>query len=340
MTRRVLAAPAALVAAASMSACSPTAAAKTARVPAVDPAPAVRFESVEVVSDDADVVRRVRAEAARAGLATPVEAAVDDGRLTAACDALRAGNVGAGVQCFPIIMGGGAGIFVVQFAPASSGEAGPARCSAAARLDPSLARQAAAFGEIQLGELRRTRGHVREFVNELGYLDTDNAVVGPAVRALHRDLGGRVPELVRAVDSCVAQERAAALMLLNYAGQPRSLVDAALARVQDPDEMVRNEAMRALGRFSDHLPPGSLQSLSLQFCAAAGSPSFFDRNKGLAGIYSLLAGAAGRRRTLLPSDCLARIERIAGLSSAPQTGGYATQILRLIEQDSRRPAGD
>jgi hypothetical protein len=108
-----------------------------------------------------------------------------------------------------------------------------------------------------------------------------------------------------------AAHRALAALVLGYASDKQAMVEALVQRMSDPDEEVRNNAMRALWAFADMDPTTSRSAPRIPpepFLALLNSPIWSDRNKASAALMALTA----RRDPGLLAKGAGRVARVAG----------------------------
>jgi hypothetical protein len=156
----------------------------------------------------------------------------------------------------------------------------------------------------------------------------------PAARAVQERFvvfARRDPALLRLVlrNSSDAGERALAAQVLGYVGDKQSVVDDLERGMSDPDENVRNNAMRALMVFADaapgpdgstpHVPPGP-------FIELLNSPVWSDRNKASGALMALSARMDRRALAELRKSALTPLVEMARWKSA----GHALAAFMIL----------
>jgi hypothetical protein len=305
----------------------------------VDPATAQMFQTaplrwvgVEVVTNDVDQVERVRRAAAlEPGTVLPVT----DSRLQKACDAVRRELPSASIRCVPVfnskVDGLAQALYVVEVDVAERPQLAPPRCNAAATLEPELARLADEWMDM-IARTLLDGDPTAEQVNARNYLDFQSARLHELVERIHATVSSRIPDLEAASSSCSVEQRADAVYLLNFIGDPSRAISIATQRLDDPDPGVRNAAMRLLGSFVAFVPQAQVSTITAAACSNMIAGTFTDRNKSLQLLNELRERGALEFGDL-GEKCRAQIQDIARTSVASQTGEPARQLVEA----ARRP---
>ena len=165
----------------------------------------------------------------------------------------------------------------------------------------------------------------------------------PAARAVQERFivfARRDPALLRLVlrNSSDAGERALAAQVLGYVGDKQSVVDDLERGMSDPDENVRDNAMRALMVFADaapgpdgstlHVPPGP-------FIELLNSPVWSDRNKASGALMALSARIDRKALAELRKSALTPLVEMARWKSA----GHALASFMILARVAGYPDG-
>ncbi|WP_295168414.1 hypothetical protein [uncultured Brevundimonas sp.] len=299
----------------------------------------VTWDALEVVSDRPEVIERVDSILAGEGFTPGMRMSAADSRIGHYCTRLESVFGQGAVQCHPILQGGGTAILVVQFDegfPARRSQEIPG-CSVGAQL-PSEAQDALSrWQDLVIQKLQVSGGDpmsLTEFVNNDHYLDYRDVGLHEAASALHKAVATEFDVIAVSSRACEPRVRSHAVAMLNYSGRPQDALNLAIARIADPDEEVRNESLRLTSTFSSYMTPDSRSEMVDVYCHLLRSPSFFDRNKSLAGLSAIFSENPSSVAKIDPS-CLDLIRTAAVLSRSEQIGGYARDIVRTAVHSSR-----
>ncbi len=186
---------------------------------------------------------------------------------------------------------------------------------------------------VQRGEVDEDRSQGHSLSRAPAVREIQNRFIGYAKRDL--------PNL-RAVlrDSADAKHRAVAAQVLGYVDDKQAVVDDLAYAISDPDEGVRNDAMRTLLVFADAVPTRSRPALRVPyapFIALLDSPMWTDRNKSSGALAALSKDrdpdllAALRARALTPLVEIARWKSAghawAGFMLLGRAAGFSEQDL-------------
>ncbi|MYN00843.1 hypothetical protein GTP41_01895 [Pseudoduganella sp. DS3] len=141
-------------------------------------------------------------------------------------------------------------------------------------------------------------------------------------------------DVLSSVESCSALERIAGVSLLPYLGLPSVALSKGITLSDDPDENVRNAARRITSTLAKFATAEQSDLIVQSSCSALeSSASFFDRNKSL---MNLLSVVQHNPLIHLPSGCADFVAAISRTSSSPQLGMPAEQIIRKINEGLAR----
>jgi hypothetical protein len=289
------------------------------------PTSPLRWLGVEVVTNDFDLVERVRRAAAiEPGTVMPIT----DSKLKQACDTIRRELPSASIRCSPNVSakvdGLAEALYIVEINVVDRPPLAPPHCNSAATLSPELALLVDQWESTVLrtmvdGDLNTER------VNAGKYLDYDSAERHALVERMHATVKSKIADLEAASSSCSNEHRTDALYLMNFTGDPQRAISSATQRLDDPDSGVRNAAMRLLGTFATFLPQSQVFSIAKTACQNTIRGDFTDRNKSLL-LLNELAHRGALRFADLDEKCQAQIRNIARTSFATQTGMQAREL--------------
>jgi hypothetical protein len=296
-----------------------------------------RWTGVDVVMQDSGQIADVRAAT---GIQPGDSMAYSDPRLRTACAQVRARWSAMTVRCQAINNGSGESMYVVELAePQAEASAnanfgappGRASCSPAP-LAPDLAALAARVAADRQASLAPggDSDH-REFVNANQYLDHYTPKLHLLDQQYHEALRGRQQALVDGTASCDARSRADAVFMLNFLGDAATAVRLTAPLTVDADERVRNNALRLIGTFADHVDRTQAAILGVAACGVLQNQIFTDQNKSLMMLHDLLRTHAITADDIAP-DCQRRVADIARHSNSDQRGGPARFILAALGQ--------
>ena len=186
---------------------------------------------------------------------------------------------------------------------------------------------------VRRGEAEENRSQGHSLIRDPAPRELENRLLGYAKRDLRN---------LRAVlrDSADAKHRAFAAQVLGYVDDKQAVVDDLAYAISDPDEGVRNDAMRTLLVFSDAVPTGSRPAPRVPyapFIALLDSPVWTDRNKSSDALAALSKDrdpdllAAVRARALTPLVEIARWKSAghawAGFILLGRAAGFSEQDL-------------
>ena len=241
----------------------------------------LRWLGVEVITNDFDLVERVRRAAAiEPGTVMPMT----DGKLKQACGTIRRELPSASIQCSPTVSakvdGLAEALYVVAIDVVDRPPLAPPHCNSSATLSPKLALlvdewESTMFRTMVDGDLNTER------VSAGKYLDYDSSERHKLVERIHATVKSKIPDLEAASSSCSNEHRAEAVYLMNFTGDPQRAISSATQRLDDPDPGVRNAAMRLIGTFATFIPQSQVFSLAKTACRNTIRGDFTDRNKSL-----------------------------------------------------------
>jgi hypothetical protein len=291
----------------------------------------LRWLGVEVVTNDFARVERVRRAAElEPGTVLPVT----DSRLQKSCDAIRRELPAASIRCFPVlgakVDGLAQAVYVVEVDVAKRPPLAPPHCDSAATLDPALERLADEWMSTLVKTMLDGDPNAEQ-VNAGNYLDYVAAGRHELAERIHAGVESQIPALEAAAASCSAEQRADAVYLMNFTGNPQRAIAAATLRLDDPDSGVRNAAMRLLGTFVAFLSQPEVSTLAVAACSNAIAGDFTDRNKSVLLLNELSARGALEFADL-DRNCRVQITNIARTSVATQTGEPARQLLETARK--------
>jgi len=256
---------------------------------------------------------------------------LSDPRLAQACGRVRAEYPEFPVHCNAILQGGNQYLYVVQIVTMASVHSAAKPCSQGVTLPRTLADIAESMRNDALLALSLTDQHAaEEFVNAEHTLDYRSPERHAKAREYYHRLKGQGDTLAKTMASCDPQQRADALVLMNFLGDPATMHGAALAAFDDPDEKVRNNGARLISTFIDDFNANEKRSLAVAACRRLEEENFFDQNKSLAILLALAREGTLAHSNVEP-DCKRRIGQLARQSIADQISGFAHHILRIID---------
>lgn len=286
----------------------------------------IRWNAVEVITNDFDSVGRIREVA---GLPPGTILDVTDLKLKAVCDAVRKELASSKVVCTNVI------------GPRTTPEGPPTawyivEVNIADREQPmcplgdgSLPEDLVRLYESWMGTLTDaifTGVPVRERVNDKKYLDYDHAELSSLATRLHIATDGRERELEAAASSCDPSLRSTSFYLMNFVGAPQRFVRLAGSHINDPHLGVANAATRFLITFAEFVPKAERPGLATQACRSLQESGFLARNKSL-----MLLNAWRKSKALsfdqLAPDCQRQVRDIARTSLAEQIALPARELL-------------
>lgn len=146
-----------------------------------------------------------------------------------------------------------------------------------------------------------------------------------------REYALRHASLLREVleSAAAADQRIAAAALLGYARQSRAQIEALVRASHDPDDTVRNNAVRALGVLVESGPKAASQIPASDFIAMLNSGHWTDRNKGGMLLERLSANRDPKLLSQLRSQALASLLEMARWRSSGHSY-FASVILGRI----------
>jgi hypothetical protein len=294
-----------------------------------------RWTGVEVVIQDSSQIAGVRAAT---GIQAGDSMAYSDPRLRTACAQVRARWSTMTVRCTAINNGSGESMYVVELAePQAEASAdanfgtppGHTSCSPAP-LAPDLAALATRIAADRQASLAPggDSDH-REFVNANQYLDHNATKHHLLDQQYHDALRGRQQALVDGTANCDARSRADAVFMLNFLGDAATAIRLAAPLTVDADENVRNNAMRLVGSFADHVDRTQATVLGVAACGLLQNQIFTDQNKSLMMLHDLLRAHAITAGDIA-TDCQRRVASIAQHSNSDQRGRPARFILAAL----------
>jgi hypothetical protein len=177
----------------------------------------------------------------------------------------------------------------------------------------------------QAGE-DRTQGHA------LNEAPEPRAVQERFIEYARRDL----PRLRRVLsDSSDTAHRALAAQVLGYVEDKQSVVNDLVRAMHDPDEGVRNNAMRALLVFTYTKPTPRRRTPRVPeapFIEFLGSPVWTDRNKSVAAVAELSRTRDPRLLARLRATALGPLVEMARWKSAGHAGPALVVLARLADR--------
>jgi len=167
------------------------------------------------------------------------------------------------------------------------------------------------------------------------------AINDPALRAKQLEVRAyalRHEHLIRAVldFSSDTQQRIVAAYLLGYARQSPKQIDSLVRASHDADEIVRNNATRALGVLADSSPRVAARIPAGKFIQMLSSGSWTDRNKASALLTSITSTRAPKLLAELRSEALVPLIEMARWRSYGHAYSARILLARIAGIDEER----
>lgn len=289
---------------------------------------------VDVVSKDFDSIEAVRAAV---GIHPGQRLAMSSTVLAQACLKARKFATPKKVRCNAIEMENHTALYVVQISDQAFGSESAAKRDCPVSSSGDTARVVELSNQILLEEKDQLSNSVQPLKASLtanGSI-TDNA---PGSHTYDKVRNAKAivlkATIYAGVNSCNSEIRAAALHLMSYLDQPEKALALGIEYSVDADENVRNRARLLTLDFLPYATKDQLFKIADVSCAALlSSDSFFDRNKSLLNIKTLIGKS---RSVTLSKECRTFIGRVARSSTSEQIGIPAQQILALVQEHQSR----
>lgn len=287
--------------------------------------PVLRWTGVEVVTNDFLSVDKIR-ELTK--ISPGMNAAMSDPVLPRACQSVRERYPLQKINCQAISMEGGTALYVVEVQPKNDDRyTQTISCNKNNVLSKRLKALNAQTFELLENYLKAPNSiAVKDIINKHNALDSDEPNLSAQFNKNFKELQGHIDSLKKGATSCDSEDRATALQLFNYSGQPALATKIAITLMLDPSSHVRNNATRLLSVFAKFISPKKQMQLINNSCKLINNPSFTDQNKGLA-LIAALSKEDNWNKAYFPNDCLSTIKEIRRISISEQLGGYAKEIL-------------
>jgi hypothetical protein len=288
----------------------------------------LRWNTIEIVTNDFDSVERLRATT-RIGLGALL--ALGDARIRQACESIRMEVPAKVVRCMQLFGGKTDGYieaeYIVEIENEGPAPSAPLHCSPN-QLAPDLSALREEWGRIQ-STSKPTDDGPPERVNTEQYLDYNTPELHQQAQRVHSIVRTRVRELEQATNSCGAQSRADAIGFMNYTGVPSRAIQSASAHMDDPDLVVRDVAVRLLGVFNRFISKSEIPGIVKGACSLTFG-GFADRNKSIILLNRMRRGGLISFGTL-SAKCQEQIRAIARTSNAIQTGRPAQYLVESAD---------
>jgi len=251
-----------------------------------------------------------------------------DPAFVSACRLVREQYPRASVSCNLIARANNEATYAIAFSAGGYTPRYAGTCVDGKGIPEALNRDIEAFERARQSVFDETGGRSgREFVGIDGSLDYQDPRLHEARNKLVNAVTEERAAVVDAARRCDPGIKVKALELLQYAGAPKTAVEAAMPEATHPDPAVRNISLRLLGTFAGSLDSASTEHVLNIACDAVQRGGFLDVNKALAVIDALEAKAA-MQALKIDAACRAEIVRLSAEIDSPQIGGFANSIIR------------
>jgi hypothetical protein len=289
-----------------------------------DEATLMSWDGVEVVTNDFDIIGRVR-EAARLPPRTLLD--FTDPTFPTVCKRVQEELASSKVVCANLIgarltpAGPYTAVYIVEVDIA---DRQPPVCPTGDSLPEALiwasASEQHARGDLLDGSV------VREFVNDENYLDYDDAGLSAYAARVHVATQLYKDELAAAVGSCDPSLRMSAFDLLRFVGEPQRFIGLAGAHINDWHLGVEQAANRFLVTFAEFVPATQMPALANEACKGLREGGFFVRSNSVR-----LLNLWRKRKQLsfsqIAPECQRQVREIAHTSIATQIAVPARELV-------------
>ncbi|MBV6320216.1 hypothetical protein [Duganella violaceipulchra] len=285
------------------------------------------WTKVEIISNDINLIHTAR-ETIKISGGDSIN--IDDPKLKNQCDAVRAALPTKRVSCTAVLEQGNTYIYVVQiFTTVVTNKS--VHCFNEKKLAADLTQLAKKIDEDSSRMLIDSESNIQgEFVTPKNVLSYRSEKRRTYSEGYHQHLQGRSTEIEVGGYSCKYQDRADAFRLLNYLGDPALIKRMVPLGIEDGEIIVRNNAFRLASTFSYLFDEKETIHLIDIACHNIDGENFFDLNKSLATLDSIIEINNGKKEQI-SHECLQRIKYLADISKTEQIGGYAKRILTKIQ---------
>lgn len=294
-----------------------------------DDDPPLKWIGVEVVTNKVEMIPAIRS---LSKISPGDSFRMSDPRPKEACDSVRSGFPRFKVSCTAVLMENATALYVIQTTTSPRKILKTRSCKKAFALPPDLMALAQnTTTEIEKQFKKKSNAKGNEFINEDEILDNSSPELHEMALATSKTIRGRLDQLAIASQSCDPEMRANSIQLFNYAGNAKLTINNAAILLNDPDESVRNNALRIISSFAKFVSPSASERFVETACANLEKETFLDRNKSIMILHELIENNIIKPETI-KNTCLTRIRELARYSLSDQIGSPAKAIIRVIEK--------